>query len=190
MCGGLRRGLSRPRRSTSPHDLRVHVPESCRRRHVDSNCRPGPRGPVSRLARPRKPNLRPFRRGMLKPSCRGRAMLMLRGFVPWGLPGPTRGRRRGDAASALENEGARTRGRVGVGPTESRPPFLRRPPDGLGHQNGPLVSTLIPNILRGGRQNAKKIPQPAPAWNEFPILCRVGAKSQRQRKFRCKPNTE
>ena len=96
MCGGLRRGLSRPRRSTSPHDLRVHVPESCRRRHVDSNCRPGPRGPVSRLARPRKPNLRPFRRGMLKPSCRGRAMLMLRGFVPWGLPGPTRGRR--DAA--------------------------------------------------------------------------------------------
>ena len=102
VCGGLRRGLSRPRRSTSPHDLRVHVPESCRRRHVDSNCRPGPRGPVSRLARPRKPNLRPFRRGMLKPSCRGRAMLMLRGFVPWGLPGPTRGRRRGDAASALE----------------------------------------------------------------------------------------
>ena len=155
VCGGLRRGLSRPRRSTSPHDLRVHVPESCRRRHVDSNCRPGPRGPVSRLARPRKPNLRPFRRGMLKPSCRGRAM---RGFVPWGLPGPTRGRRRGDAASALENEGARTRGRVGVGPTESRPPFLRRPPDGLGHQNGPLVSTLIPNILRGGRQNAKKNP--------------------------------
>ena len=99
VCGGLRRGLSRPRRSTSPHDSRVHVPESCRRRHVDSNCRPGPRGPVSRLARPRKPNLRPFRRGMLKPSCRGRAMLMLRGFVPWGLPGPTRGHRSGDAAA-------------------------------------------------------------------------------------------
>ena len=129
VCGGLRRGLSRPRRSTSPHDLRVHVPESCRRRHVDSNCRPGPRGPVSRLARPRKPNLRPFRRGMLKPSCRGRAMLMLRGFVPWGLPGPTRGRRRGDAASALENEGARTRGRVGVGPTEYTSP-LPTPPSG------------------------------------------------------------
>ena len=163
VCGGLRRGLSRPRRSTSPHDLRVHVPESCRRRHVDSNCRPGPRGPVSRLARPRKPNLRPFRRGMLKPSCRGRAMLMLRGFVPWGLPGPTRDaaalaastRNLNSPDSVREWPGGGLRlgvaggGRVGVGwgPQITRIPFLCSPPDSLGHRNGPLVSNLIPNIL-------------------------------------------
>ena len=139
VCGGLRRGISRPRRSTSPHDLRVHVPESCRRRHVDSNCRPGPRGPVSRLARPRKPNLRPFRRGMLKPSCRGRAMLMLRGFVPWGLPGPTRGRR-GAAALASKTKGtARMGGGSAWGPQIPRFPFLCSLPDGLGHRNGPLA---------------------------------------------------
>ena len=49
-------------------------------------------------------------------------MLKPRGFVPWGLPGPTRGHRRGDAAAlASKTKGtARIGGRVGMGPTDLR----------------------------------------------------------------------
>ena len=49
-------------------------------------------------------------------------MLKPRGFVPWGLPGPTRGRRRDAAALASKTKGtARMGGRVGVGPTDYTP---------------------------------------------------------------------
>ena len=77
-------------------------------------------------------------------------------------PGAFQGQPAG-AAAATPRRPSKTKGLgrgegSGWGPQSTRPPFLRRPPDGLGHQNGPLVSTLIPNILRGGRQNAKKNP--------------------------------
>ena len=90
-------------------------------------------------------------------------MLKPRGFVPWGLPGPTRDaaalaastRNLNSPDSVREWPGGGLRlgvaggGRVGVGwgPQITRIPFLCSPPDGLGHRNGPLVSTLIPNIL-------------------------------------------
>ena len=68
-------------------------------------------------------------------------MLKPREFVPWGLPGPTRGRR--DAAAlASKTKGTARMGGVGVGwgPQITRIPFLCSLPDGLGHRNGPLVS--------------------------------------------------
>ena len=90
-------------------------------------------------------------------------MLKPRGFVPWGLPGPTRDaaalaastRNLNSPDSVREWPGGGLRlgvaggGRVGVGwgPQITRIPFLCSPPDGLGHRNGPLVSNLIPNIL-------------------------------------------
>ena len=58
--GNLRRGLWRPLCATSPHDLRVHVPQSPRHERVDPNGRTAPRGPITDLADPRKPELGPF----------------------------------------------------------------------------------------------------------------------------------
>ena len=73
-------------------------------------------------------------------------MLKPRGLVPWGLPGPTRGRR--DAAALA----SKTKGTVGWGeglgwgPADCHTsPFLCL--SGLGHRNGPLVGGLISNIL-------------------------------------------
>jgi len=56
-------------------------------------------------------------------------MLKPRGFVPWGLPGPTRGHRRGDAAAlASKTKGtARIGGRVGMGPTDYTSPLPMQP---------------------------------------------------------------
>ena len=68
-------------------------------------------------------------------------MLKPREFVPWGLPGPTRGRR--DAAALASKTKGTARmgwGGVGWGPQITRIPFLCSLPDGLGHRNGPLVS--------------------------------------------------
>ena len=68
-------------------------------------------------------------------------MLKPREFVPWGLPGPTRGRR--DAAALASKTKGTARmggGGGGGGPQIIRIPFLCSLPDGLGHRNGPLVS--------------------------------------------------
>ena len=55
-------------------------------------------------------------------------MLKPRGFVPWGLPGPTRGRRHGNAAAlATKTRGLLGWGEVGVGPTEYMPPLPMQP---------------------------------------------------------------
>ena len=54
-------------------------------------------------------------------------------------PGPGAGGGEGDCSDGG--------GGSGWGPQITRIPFLCSPPDGLGHRNGPLVSTLIPNIL-------------------------------------------
>ena len=56
-------------------------------------------------------------------------MLKPRGFVPWGLPGPTRGHRRGDAAAlASKTKGTdRIGGRVGMGPTDYTSPLPMQP---------------------------------------------------------------
>ena len=56
-------------------------------------------------------------------------MLKPRGFVPWGLPGPTRGHRRGDAAAlASKTKGtARIGGRVGMGRTDYTYPLPMQP---------------------------------------------------------------
>ena len=65
-------------------------------------------------------------------------MLKPRGFVPWGLPGPTRGRRDAAAlASNFENEGDCSDGGGGSGwdPQITRLPFLGSTPGGLGHRN-------------------------------------------------------
>ena len=48
-------------------------------------------------------------------------MLKPRGFVPWGLPGPTRGRRDAAALASKTKGTARMGGRVGVGPTDYTP---------------------------------------------------------------------
>ena len=50
-------------------------------------------------------------------------MLKPRGFVPWGLPGPTRGRRDAAALASKTKGTARMGGRVGVGPTDSTFPL-------------------------------------------------------------------
>ena len=69
-------------------------------------------------------------------------MLKPRGFVPWGLPGPTRGRRDAAALASKTKGTARMGGRVGVGPIDSTFPFLCSLPDSLGHRNGPLYFFL------------------------------------------------
>ena len=74
-------------------------------------------------------------------------MLRPRGFVPWGLPGPTRGRRDAAALASKTKGTARMGGGSAWGPQIPRFPFLCSLPDGLGHRNGPLVGGLISNIL-------------------------------------------
>ena len=57
-------------------------------------------------------------------------MLKPRGFVPWGLPGPTRGHRSGDAAALASKTKGRTAqigGRVGMGPTDYTSPLPMQP---------------------------------------------------------------
>ena len=62
-------------------------------------------------------------------------MLKPRGFVPWGLPGPTRGRRDAAALASKTKGTARMGGGSGWGPQITRLSILRSPPDGLGHRN-------------------------------------------------------
>ena len=80
------------------------------------------------------------------------------GLVPWGLPGPTRGRRdaaafklasktkppsQGPGTQAARMEGpSRGGARAGPGPTGTDYTSLHlcTLPDGLGRRNGPLVS--------------------------------------------------
>ena len=54
-------------------------------------------------------------------------MLKPRGFVPWGLPGPTRGRSDAAALASKTKGTARMGGRVGVGPTDSTFPLPMQP---------------------------------------------------------------
>ena len=49
------------------------------------------------------------------------------GFVPWGLPGPTRGRRDAAALASKTKGTARMGGRVGVGPTDYTSPLPMQP---------------------------------------------------------------
>ena len=75
-------------------------------------------------------------------------MLKPRGFVPWGLPGPTLGRR-GDAALASKTKGtARIMGgRVGVGPTDYTPSLPMQPSGRPWASKRAPGKHLIPNIL-------------------------------------------
>jgi len=54
-------------------------------------------------------------------------MLKPRGLVPWGLPGPTRGRRDAAALASKTKGTARMGGRVGVGPTDYTSPLPMQP---------------------------------------------------------------
>ena len=54
-------------------------------------------------------------------------MLKPREFVPWGLPGPTRGRRDAAALASKTKGTARMGGRVGVGPTDYTSPLPMQP---------------------------------------------------------------
>ena len=76
---------------------------------------------------------------MLKPRRGG-------GFVPWGLPGPTRGRRDATALASKTKGTARMGGGSAWGPQIPRFPFLCSLPDGLGHRNGPLVLNAYQHI--------------------------------------------
>ena len=85
-------------------------------------------------------------------------MLKPRGFVPWGLPGPTRGRR-GAAALASKTKGtARMGGRVGVGPTDSTFPLPMQPsgrPWAPKRTPGKLIMSSIIFFMDGEVRNYK-----------------------------------
>ena len=86
-------------------------------------------------------------------------MLKPREFVPWGLPGPTLGRR-GDAALASKTKGtARIMGgRVGVGPTDYTPSLPMQPsgrPWAPKRTPGKLIMSSIIFFMDGEVRNYK-----------------------------------
>ena len=87
-------------------------------------------------------------------------MLKPRGFVPWGLPGPTRGHRSGDAAAlASKTKGtARIGGRVSMGPTDYTSPLPMQPsgrPWAPKRTPGKLIMSSIIFFMDGEVRNYK-----------------------------------
>ena len=87
-------------------------------------------------------------------------MLKPRGFVPWGLPGPTRGRR--DAAALASKTKGTARmgggGRVGVGPTDYTYPLPMQPsgrPWAPKRTPGKLIMSSIIFFMDGEVRNYK-----------------------------------
>ena len=75
-------------------------------------------------------------------------MLKPREFVPWGLPGPTRGRRDAAALASKTKGTARIMGgRVGVGPTDYTPSLPMQPSGRPWASKRAPGKHLIPNIL-------------------------------------------
>ena len=70
-----------------------------------------------------------------------------RGFVPWGLPGPTLGRRDAAALASKTKGAARMGGRVGVGPTDYTSPLPMQPSGRPWASKRTPGKHLIPNIL-------------------------------------------
>ena len=90
----------------------------------------------------------------------GYAQAAPRGFVPWGLPGPTRGRRDAAALASKTKGTARMGGRVGVGPTDYTSPFPMQPsglgrPWALKRTPGKLIMSNIIFFMDGEVRNYK-----------------------------------
>ena len=85
-------------------------------------------------------------------------MLKPRGFVPWGLPGPTRGRRDAAALASKTKGTARMGGRVGVGPTDYTSPLPMQPsgrPWAPKRTPGKLIMSSIIFFMDGEVRNYK-----------------------------------
>ena len=85
-------------------------------------------------------------------------MLKPREFVPWGLPGPTRGRRDAAALASKTKGTARMGRRVGVGPIDYTSPFPMQPsgrPWAPKRTPGKLIMSSIIFFMDGEVRNYK-----------------------------------
>ena len=85
-------------------------------------------------------------------------MLKPREFVPWGLPGPTRGRRDAAALASKTKGTARMGGRVGGGPTDYTSPLPMQPsgrPWAPKRTPGKLIMSSIIFFMDGEVRNYK-----------------------------------
>ena len=85
-------------------------------------------------------------------------MLKPREFVPWGLPGPTRGRRDAAALASKTKGTARMGGRVWVGPTDYTSPLPMQPsgrPWAPKRSPGKLIMSNIIFFMDGEVRNYK-----------------------------------